>query len=115
MRRAMASGRVGEIQHHEAEAARLDQQVGGFQRVLRIAPAIHPEDAIEIHAGFEGRGRIERARCIDPCAAFAALRGLAEKGENQGGAAGRFGAADFGERATGNASGDEAVDGRDAG
>src|SRR5437899_1965351 len=38
---------VPEIENHQAESARLNQQVGDLQRALGIAAAAYPEQAVE--------------------------------------------------------------------
>ena len=42
-----------------AETAALDQQVGGFERVLGVMAAAHPQQPVQPHAGGGGRKRVE--------------------------------------------------------
>ena len=114
MRRAIASARIRHIQHHQPESARLNQKIVDFERMLRISPAIHPENAIEIHARFHCRHRIERTRRIDPRTAFSALRRLAEQGKNQRRPPGRFRSADFRQRPARNSPRRQLVNGGDS-
>src|SRR6476469_900518 len=52
---------VAEVEHHQAEAAGLDNKVGGFERAFCVRGAADPEEAVEVDAGGRGSERIKRA------------------------------------------------------
>ena len=92
-------GRIGEVHDDQPEAAAFDEQVGRFERFLRISRAAHPEQAGEIDAGGGRRAGVEGAGAIDQRANLFARGGLGEQRNQKRCAAARGGAADFGEAA----------------
>jgi hypothetical protein len=78
-----------------------------------IVSAADPEQAVEFHSGGGGGVRVEGIAGIDYYAEFSAAGSGGERGEEQAGAAGGGGAADFGEASAGQAAG-QGVNGGDA-
>jgi hypothetical protein len=82
--------------------------------MFRIAPAIHPENALQIHPGIACGLGVEGARGVNPGATLSAPRRLPQQGEHQGRAAARFRPADFRQSASRNTPVSEFVDGWDS-
>ena len=55
MRRASRARNAGEIEGDDAETARLDDEVGGFEGFFGAAAATHPEKMGQMHAGIARR------------------------------------------------------------
>ncbi len=80
---------IAQVQGHQPEAAALDQQIGGFERVIGAARATHPEQALQAYAGRGGGSRIEGILGIHQSADFLARGGAGERGDQEAGTAGR--------------------------
>ena len=81
--------RVAEIHRHDAEAAALNEEVGGLEGVLGVFGGTNPNETVEADAGGVGGGGVEGLVGIDEGAGFAAAGGGGEDGVEQGSASGR--------------------------
>ena len=70
------------VEHHETEAARAEQDVGGAERVGSAAWP-HPEEPREHHAGGADGLGLERVVHIDPGDGLAGLRGMRRDGARE--------------------------------
>jgi hypothetical protein len=61
----------------------MEQQVCGLERVLWVAPAINPEQPVELKACFHCGLRVEGSTPINPCTTLARVEGTRKDGNCQ--------------------------------
>ena len=95
MRFEMRGGNLAEVEHDGAESARVEQVIGGFERVPGVVAATDPDQLRERYAGRGGRYGIERIVGVDVSADLKLSGGRGQQRMDQRGAAGAFRAEDL--------------------
>ena len=93
--RTHAAWSVGEIEGHDAEAARLQHEVRGLERARRVTRFAYPQQLRQIEPGERGGVRVEAIVRVDECDGFATRRGGRERAMKDRRAAGRARSDDF--------------------
>jgi hypothetical protein len=71
---------AGEIERHDPESPRLDDEIGGFERFLGAAAAPDPKQMGQLHTGIAGREGIEVTGGVDERAEFRVAGGPCKGG-----------------------------------
>ena len=105
---------AAEIQRDDAEAAGVQQEVGGANGMVQVMAGADPKQGAQVHAGLRGRMRVEGFAGVDDGTEFAAARGGGEQLMKKTGTPGRRRPSDFGKPAA-RAASDQLIERRDAG
>ena len=104
---------IAEIERDDAEAAGVQQQIGGANGMVQLVAGADPEQGVQVHAGLRGGMRVEGFAGVDDGAEFAPAGGGGEQLMQKTGTPGRRRTSDFGEPAA-RAAAEQLIERRDA-
>ena len=104
---------AAEIERDDAEAAGVQQEVGGANGMVQLVAGADPEQGVQVHAGLRGGMRVECFARVDDGAEFTPAGGGREQLMEKTGTPGRRRTSDFGKTAT-RAAAEQLIERRDA-